>query len=91
MKVKDAATLRRRRVNEGLTQRDLAFLVRRSQATVWKLENGQLKTITEDLALAIAARLKRDWEELFTLEEHEIMPKLTSSLSIVDQPEVMAS
>lgn len=78
MKVKDPGTLRRKRVNQRFSQRDLAGLVRRSQNTIHLLETGQMKTLSEDLALLIAARLHVDWEDLFDLEEHEILPTLTS-------------
>ncbi len=77
MKVKDPAAIRRRRQQERFSQRDLAALVRRSQTTIWMIESGQLKTISEELAIAIASRLHRDWEELFDLEEHEVVPRLT--------------
>ena len=78
MKVKDPAAIRRRRQQERFSQRDLAALVRRSQTTIWMIESGQLKTISEELAIAIASRLHRDWEELFELEEHELAPIVTS-------------
>ncbi|WP_083504905.1 helix-turn-helix transcriptional regulator [Nesterenkonia jeotgali] len=77
MRVKDPAALRRKRKNRQYTQRELAFLVRRSQTAIFKLENGQMRTLSEDLAVAIAARLGCDWEDLFELEENEIVPKLT--------------
>ena len=65
MRVKDPALLRERRVRRRLTQRELAFLVRRSQATVWQLENGRLRTVTPQLARAIADRLDTPCAELF--------------------------
>lgn len=65
MRVKDPAQIRRWRKQRHFTQRDLAYLVRRSQATIWQLESGRLKTISEDLAVAIAARLDVPWEDLF--------------------------
>lgn len=65
MRVKDPALLRERRVRRRLTQRELAFLVRRSQATVWQLENGQLRTVTPQLARAIADRLDTPCTDLF--------------------------
>lgn len=74
MKVKDPAALRRKRLNRKFSQRDLAFLVRRSQNTIHLLETGGMKTLSEDLALLIAARLDVEWEEYFQLEEHEVMP-----------------
>lgn len=79
MKVKDPAAIRRRRQQERFSQRDLAALVRRSQTTIWMLETGQMKTLSEELAIAIASRLHRDWEELFELEEHEVTPATTKA------------
>lgn len=78
MRVKDGAALKRKRVNRGYSQRDLAFLVKRSQATIWGIESGRLKTITEDLGLLLAARLSVDWEDYFNLEEAEIEPGVTN-------------
>lgn len=78
MRVIDPAALRRKRINQRFSQRDLAGLVRRSQATIHQLETGKMKTLTEDLALLISARLFVDWEELFTLEEHEVKPLVTN-------------
>lgn len=76
MKVKDPAKLKRKRMNRKFTQRELAFLVRRSQTTIYLLETGRQKTLTEDLAVSIAARLGVDWEDYFDLEEGEVMPSL---------------
>lgn len=81
MRVKDPAALRRRRMNKRFSQRELAFLVRKSQNTISLLELGKQKTLTEDLAVAIAARLDCDWEDLFVLEEREVMPAVTTSHS----------
>ncbi|MGO2069631.1 helix-turn-helix transcriptional regulator [Glutamicibacter arilaitensis] len=81
MRVIDPAALRRKRMNQRFSQRDLAGLVRRSQATIHQLETGKMKTLTEDLALLIAARLFTDWEDLFILEEHEIAPTVTNGAS----------
>ncbi|MBB1034611.1 helix-turn-helix transcriptional regulator [Dietzia sp. CQ4] len=74
MEVKDPGTLRRCRKSKGYTQRELAFLVRRSHTTIYALEAGKLKNITEDLACAIAARLDRDWEDLFVAHEVVAIP-----------------
>ena len=81
MRVKDPAALRRRRKNKRFSQEDLAHLVRRSQNTISLLELGKMKTLTEDLAVAIAARLECDWEDLFVLEESEVAPMARSSES----------
>lgn len=78
MRVKDPAALRRKRMNRQYSQRDLAYLVRKSQNTISLLETGKMPTLTEDLALLIAARLGVDWEDYFDLEEHEVMPEMQS-------------
>lgn len=74
MEVKDPAKLRRERKQKRYTQRELGMLVRRTQTTIYKLETGQLKNITEDLALAIAARLDCHWEDLFVAHEEAVTP-----------------
>ncbi|QFP97012.1 helix-turn-helix DNA binding protein [Gordonia phage Suerte] len=78
MEVKDPAKLRRERKQKRYTQRELGMLVRRTQTTIYKLENGQLKNITEDLALAIAARLDCHWEDLFVAHEEEVAPRVSA-------------
>ncbi len=69
MRVKDPGRIRRWRRQRHLSQRDLAYLVRRSQAAIWQIENGRLQTVEEDLALAIATRLDVPWDELFEAQE----------------------
>ncbi|MCZ1075049.1 helix-turn-helix transcriptional regulator [Rhodococcus sp. A5(2022)] len=69
MQVKDPAQIRRWRKQRHFTQRELAFLVRRTQATIWQIEAGKLRNISEDLAIAIAARLDVPWEDLFVAHE----------------------
>lgn len=86
MKVKDPAMIRRWRKQKRFSQRDLAFLVRRSQNTIHLLETGGLKTLSEDLAISIASRLDVPWEDLFELEEHEVMPHMTKSVHNIDKP-----
>ncbi|WP_138445212.1 helix-turn-helix transcriptional regulator [Sinomonas susongensis] len=71
MKVKDPAMLRRWRRQENLSQAQLAFLVNRSQTTIHLLETGGMCRLSEGLAIALAVRLKRPWDELFELEENE--------------------
>lgn len=78
MRVKDPAALRRRRLNMRYSQRELAMLVRKSQNSISKLETGQMKTLSEGFAVALAARLNVDWEDLFLLEEAEVAPRVTS-------------
>jgi putative transcriptional regulator len=80
MHVKDPAQFKRKRVNRRYTQRELAMLVRRTQTTIWAIENGTLTNISEDLALALAARLEVDWEELFDLREAEAVNTLPNDM-----------
>lgn len=80
MKVKDPAKIRRWRIQRHYTQRDLAHLVRRTQSTIYLIETGKLATITEDLALAIAARLDVPWEDLFDAHEAVADPEMTSGV-----------
>lgn len=78
MQVKDPGQIRRWRKQKKFSQRELAFLVRRSQTTIWQIEDGRLRNITEDLAIAIAARLDVPWEDLFIAHESEVTPRLTT-------------
>lgn len=78
MHVKDPAAIKRWRVQRHFSQRDLAFLTRRSQAAIWQIEKGKLPNIEEDFALAIAARLQIPWDELFEEREEKPMPELTT-------------
>lgn len=78
MRVKDPAKIRRWRKQRHYSQRDLAFLVRRSQNTIYLLEAGKMPTLSEDLALAISARLDVPWEDLFDEETIKPMPKMES-------------
>ncbi len=80
MRVKDPGQLRRWRKQRRFTQRELAFLVRRSQATIWQLEEGRLRAVSEDLALAIAARLDVPWEDLFEAHEHVAAPSMATDV-----------
>lgn len=79
MKVKDPGQLRRWRKQRHFSQRDLAYLVRRTQTTIYRLEAGTLTTITEDLALAIAARLDVPWEDLFEAHERVVEPAVPNA------------
>lgn len=69
MEIRDPAALRRARIQMRYSQRDLGHLVRRTQTTIYKIETGQLRNISEDLALALAGRLNCSWEELFIADE----------------------
>lgn len=86
MRVKDPAALRRKRLNRRFSQRDLAMLVRRSQTTIHLLETGGMKTLSEDLALHISARLDIDWEDFFLLEEGEVLPKMPNGRQSNERP-----
>lgn len=78
MHVKDPAEFRRRRKTARYTQRELAMLVRRTQTTIWAIESGNLPNVSEDLALALAARLGVEWEDLFELREAPAVPSVES-------------
>ncbi|QRY61507.1 helix-turn-helix transcriptional regulator [Gordonia sp. PDNC005] len=90
MEVRDPADLRRARKEKRLTQRELAFLVRRTHTTIYKLETGQLKNITEDLAISIAARLERPWEKLFIAHEAPVQPSVSNVLMDVGHTHAIA-
>lgn len=80
MRVKDPAALRRWRKQRHYSQEDLAFLVRKSQTTIYLLETGRMKTLTEGLAVAIAARLDVPWDALFDAEEDKPLPDVTTAV-----------
>lgn len=80
MRVKNPAQIRRWRKQRHFSQRDLAYLVRRSQSTIYLLETGGMTTCSEDLALAIAARLDVPWEDLFEAHEESSMREVTSGI-----------
>lgn len=85
MKVKDPGQIRRLRKQNHFTQRELAMLVKRSQATIWQIEAGKLTNISEDLACSIAGRLGRDWEDLFTAHEATAVPVVASGVPSTHQ------
>lgn len=84
MEVKDPAAIRRGRKSKGFTQRELAYLVKRSHTTIYAIETGRLKAISEDLTCAIAARLERDWEDLFITREIVAMPTVATGLQCTE-------
>jgi len=66
MQTKDAgAPLMRARKRARLTQRELAYLARCSQTTIYLLETGRMTTCSDDLALRIVQRLPVDMEDVF--------------------------
>ncbi|WP_234811933.1 helix-turn-helix transcriptional regulator [Mycolicibacterium canariasense] len=80
MRVKDPDRIRRRRKRLRLSQADLAHLVRRSQQAISLIERGDMRNISEDFALALAARLDVDWEDLFEAHEIEVGTAVTSDV-----------
>lgn len=66
MKTKDGGQpLLRARKRARLTQRDLAYLARCSQTTIYLLENGRMTTCSDDLARRLVDRLHVDVEDVF--------------------------
>ncbi len=90
MRVKNPDTIRRRRKRYNLSQADLAHLVRRSQQSISLIERGEMRTISEDFALAIAARLDVDWEDLFEAHEIEVGTAVTNAVHTVGNSQVPA-
>ncbi|MFQ2844089.1 helix-turn-helix transcriptional regulator [Mycobacterium paragordonae] len=86
MRVKDGGQIRRWRRQKRYSQRELAYLVRRTQSTIYLIETNRLKTITEDLAIAIAARLDVPWEDLFEAHEASSMSSLPHGSCAESQP-----
>jgi transcriptional regulator with XRE-family HTH domain len=80
MRVKDPDRIRRKRKRLHLSQAELAFLVRRSQQSISLIESGKMRNISEPFALALAARLDIDWEDLFDAHEIEVGTAVTSAV-----------
>jgi putative transcriptional regulator len=77
----EGAVLKRARKAAGLSQGELAYLVRRSHTTIYLLEKPGprgMATCTEDLAREIARRLGRDVEDLFEQKQHPRMHSVTT-------------
>lgn len=85
MRTKDPAALKRWRNRRGLSQRDLAYLCRCSQATISLVERGELRNLSEDLAMAIARRLDVPWEDLFETRGNARVRSVTSGARINHQ------
>lgn len=85
MKVKDRERLKRLRLRKGYTQRELAFLTGVTQTTIYHLEAGSMKTLSEKLGLAIAKRLDSDWEDLFVEQAAKPMPAVTNGVHSTPQ------
>lgn len=90
MQVKDPGQIRRWRKQRRFSQRELAFLVRRTQSTIYLIETGKLRNVTEDLAIAIAARLDVPWEDLFVAHESVVVPDVTSGLHSDSRSQISA-
>lgn len=88
MEIRDPAAMRRARKEKRYSQRDLGHLVRRTQTTIHKIETGQLKNISEDLALALAGRLDRHWEDLFVA--HDVIAMSAVSAVSADNNKTVA-
>ncbi len=69
MKVREGAALRRRRLEQGFSQRELAYLARPcSQTTIYLLETSQQSCVNDRLASRIARRLRVPLNTLFDVE-----------------------
>lgn len=90
MEVKDPAQIRRWRKQRRYSQRELAFLVRKSQTAIYAVETGRLKNIEEDFALALAARLDVPWEDLFIAHEEIIEPTVTNAVHSTHHAQIPA-
>ncbi|MGL4172632.1 MAG: helix-turn-helix transcriptional regulator [Actinomycetota bacterium] len=72
MRVRDGAAIKRRRLERGLSQRELAYLARPcSQTTIYLVETERLHNLNDDLATRIARRLDIAVDALFHVEEKE--------------------
>ncbi|WP_261949237.1 helix-turn-helix domain-containing protein [Rhodococcus sp. T9N] len=80
MRVKDPGQIRRWRKRCNYSQRELAFLCKKSQNAISLVEKGDLKNITEDFAVALAGRLGVPWEDLF--EAHAIEARSTVASAV---------
>lgn len=88
MRRKDPQALRRARKRARLTQRELAFLARCSQATIYLLEKDGptgMDTCSDDLAIAICDRLHVDVEDLFEERPNSSRPRVSDVRRKVSQ------
>jgi putative transcriptional regulator len=85
MRIKEEgpSLIKRARQREGYTQRELAVLTKCSQATIWKLEAGKLKTLKPGLATRVTTRLRLSMDDAF--EERSTMPVVTTGTCISAQ------
>ncbi|MGV0738180.1 helix-turn-helix transcriptional regulator [Mycobacterium syngnathidarum] len=81
MRVKSPDKIRRKRKLKHLSQAELAFLTKRSQQAISLIERGEMRNISEEFALLLAARLGvEDWEDLFEAHEIEVGSAITSAV-----------
>lgn len=85
MRVKDPGQIRRWRKRCNYSQRELAFLCKKSQNAISLVEKGDLKNITEDFAVSLAGRLGVPWEDLFEAHEIEARPAISSAVHSVGE------
>jgi putative transcriptional regulator len=86
MQTKDQGQpLARARKRARLTQRELAFLARCSQTTIYLLETGRMTTCSDDLALRIVDRLPVDMEDVFSERALPTMSSLASGAAPLAQ------
>lgn len=85
MRTKDPEALRRWRVRRGLSQRDLAYLCRCSQASISLIERGEMLNLSEDLAMTLARRLDVPWEDLFEARGDARVRRVASATGIKRQ------
>lgn len=84
MKIKDGgAPLSRARKRARLTQRELAFLARCSQTTIYLLETGRMETCSDELAIRIVDRLPVDMEDVFEARSALLLPPVATDIEPV--------
>jgi DNA-binding XRE family transcriptional regulator len=89
-----AAILKRARKRSRLTQRELAYLARCSQATVYLLEKdgpAGLQTLSDELAIAVCDRLHIDVEDVFEAQSTPSRPRVSNVRPSSSQAESGAS
>jgi DNA-binding XRE family transcriptional regulator len=83
-----AALLKRARKRARLTQRELAYLARCSQATIYLLEKdgpGALETVSDELAISVCDRLHIDVEDVFEARTAPSRPRVSNGRSRTSQ------
>lgn len=76
MNVREGSALRRRRLQQGLSQRELAYLARPcSQTTIYLLETQRMRRVNDHLATRIARRLDVPLEALFDVQADAPPPR----------------